>query len=400
MQTGLNKVLEHLHRVLSPGDGGPTDGQLLTRFAAVRDEASFAALMRRHGPMVWRLCLRVLGHAQDAEDAFQATFLVLACKAASILKRESVGSWLYGVAYRTALEARTVNVQRRARERQVKEMPHPSVGPDEAQDWRPVLDRELNLLPQSYQAVIVACDLEGLSRKEAARLLGLTEGTLSSRLARGRRLLAKRLARYGLSLSGGALAVALSEGASAVVPASLISGTVKAAALAAAGQLTVISSSVAFLTKGVLKTMFIAKLKLAVGAMMVVTALGVTGLAYRAAGQSAPTEGKPRSELEKLRRENELLKLNLEVVLEKVRTQEAELRTLKTQAVGIRNIAFSPDGKILAARWNRVLNMDVISSKVIETGEKEELHRAVDALEKALKKLREQLKKQEPKTPR
>ena len=94
MATGLNKVLDHLQRTLAPPDGGLTDGQLLARFVASRDEASFAALVRRHGPMVWRLCLRLLGHAQDAEDTFQATFLVLACKAASVLKRESVGSFL------------------------------------------------------------------------------------------------------------------------------------------------------------------------------------------------------------------------------------------------------------------------------------------------------------------
>jgi DNA-directed RNA polymerase specialized sigma24 family protein len=146
MATGLNKVLQHLHRTLAPPDGGLTDGQLLARFVASRDEASFATLVRRHGPMVWRLCLRVLGHVQNAEDAFQATFLVLACKAASVLKRESVGSFLYGVAYRTALKAKALHARRRSRERQVEEMPHPEVTPAEAQDWRPWLDHELKTL--------------------------------------------------------------------------------------------------------------------------------------------------------------------------------------------------------------------------------------------------------------
>jgi RNA polymerase sigma factor (sigma-70 family) len=197
MATNLNKVLNH---ILNPaGEGGPTDGQLLSRFVVARDEASFAALVRRHGPMVWRLCLRLLGHVHDAEDAFQATFLVLGRKAAAVVKRESVGSFLYGVAYRIAREAKTIDAKRRVHEKQVEEMPQHEVMPDEVQDWRPRLDHELNLLPDQYRAVIVACDLEGRSRKEAARHLGLSEGTVSSRLARGRCLLAKRLSRYGLS---------------------------------------------------------------------------------------------------------------------------------------------------------------------------------------------------------
>jgi RNA polymerase sigma-70 factor (ECF subfamily) len=151
---------------------------LLARFVATRDEASFAALVRRHGPMGWRLCLRLLGHAQDAEDVFQATFLVLACKAASVLKRESVGSWLYGVASRTALEARAVKARRISREKQVEDMPHPAVMPAEVQDWWPLLDEELNRLPEHYRAAIVLCDLEGQPRKEAARQLEWRVGTL------------------------------------------------------------------------------------------------------------------------------------------------------------------------------------------------------------------------------
>src|SRR3954468_9394767 len=154
---GLRNVLEHLRLA----DGGLTDGQLLARFLDGGDEAAFAALVRRHGPMVLGVCRRVLGHAHDAEDAFQATFLVLARRAASVARREAVASFLYGVAYRTALRARARRARRHATERQVGRMPHPEVAPPEAQGWRPVLDRELSRLPEKYRAALVLCDLEG-----------------------------------------------------------------------------------------------------------------------------------------------------------------------------------------------------------------------------------------------
>jgi RNA polymerase sigma factor (sigma-70 family) len=415
MATQFKKVLDHLHRVLAPPGSGPSDGQLLARFLAARDEVAFTELVRRHGPMVLGVCRRLLRHTQDAEDCFQATFLVLARKAATV-QRESVGSWLYAVAFRTSLEARANIARRRARERQVEDMPHPQVMPVEAQDWRPWLDQELNRLPENYRAAIVACDLEGLPRKEAARLLGVAEGTVSSRLARGRRLLANRLAKYGLSLSVGALALTLSQGASSTVPVSLMGTTVKTALLLAAGQLAA-DMPAAVLMKGVLKTMFLAKLKLAIGAVMIVTVLGASGLVYRAAGQSTVTEkrsdDKPRTALEKLRRENELLKLNLEVVLEKVRAQEAELRTLKTQERQVRSLAFSPDGKILAsigpAQTIKFGIFDAATGKELDekaalkalgtAQEKKDMLRAVDELEKALKKLRQQLKKPEGDAP-
>jgi RNA polymerase sigma factor (sigma-70 family) len=333
----LGKTLNYLRRVLpAAGAGGLTDGQLLARFVAGRDEAAFEALVHRHGPMVLGLCRRVLHNLHDAEDAFQATFLLLARKAASVVKRDSVGSWLYAVAYRTALEARAVLARRRQREWQVEEMPHPEVAPVDVQDWRPLLDRELARLPEKYRAAVVLYHLEGRGHREAARQLGLPEGTLSSRLTKARRLLAARLARYGLSLPAGALTAALSEGtATAALPPPLAASTVGTAALAASGQLAAVSQPVALLTQGVLKTMFLKKLSM-LGAVLVVTAaLGMGGLAYRAGSQAVaadkPERGKPASELEALRKENELLRLNLQVVLEKVRAQEAELHKLKAQ---------------------------------------------------------------------
>jgi RNA polymerase sigma factor (sigma-70 family) len=239
MATGLRQVLEHLRQ----GCGGQSDRQLLARFLAARDEAAFAALARRHGPMVLGVCRRVLRDFRHAEDAFQATFLVLARKAASLVVGESLGCWLYGVAYRTALQASVLDARRRSRERPMKDMPQPEALPGEARDWRPLLDRELSLLPQKYQAAIVLCDLEGQSRRDAARRLGVAEGTLSSRLARGRALLAKRLAARGLALSGGALAVALAGGgASAALPAALVWSTAGAAALVAAGRVAALGA--------------------------------------------------------------------------------------------------------------------------------------------------------------
>ncbi len=330
MGTGrLRKVLEHL---LPRDGGGLSDGQLLARFLDSREEAAFAALLCRHGPMVLGVCRRLLGHVQDAEDAFQATFLVLARKAASVLKRESVGSFLYGVAYRTALRARARALRRRATERQVQDMPHPEVAPAEARDWQPLLDEALNGLPEKYRAAVVLCDLEGRSRREAARALRLPEGTLSSRLATARRMLARRLARSGLSLSGGALAAMVAERAAAAVPASLLKATAQAAVLIAAGQAAAVLTPAALLMNEVLKAMLLTKLKVAVAVMLVTVALGASGLVYRASGEDAPATGKPTNELEKLRRENELLRLNLEVVLEKVKAQETELRTLRGRA--------------------------------------------------------------------
>ncbi len=334
---GMREALDRLRRALhEAGEAGLSDGQLLARFVATRAEADFAALVRRHGPMVLATCRRLLHHEQDAEDAFQATFLVLARKAASVRKRESIGPWLFGVARRTALEARSAIARRQARERQVEDMPHPEATTAEPQDWRPLLDEELSRLPEKYQAAVVLCDLEGRPRKEAARQLGVPEGTLSSRLAAARRLLAERLSRRGLALPGGALAAALCPtAASACVPAALVGETARAATLVAAGQLAAVSTPAAALARGVLKAMLMAKLKLAVGAVLAAAvALGAGGLAFRGgpapvAAQGPRAAAPQKDELELLRKEVELLKLNLQVVLEKVKAQDAEIRALK-----------------------------------------------------------------------
>src|SRR5260221_6593076 len=139
-----------------------SDGRLLESFLTCRDEVAFAMLVKRHGPMVLGVCRRVIGNLHDAEDAFQAVFLVLARKANSVVPRDLVGNWLHGVAYRTALQARGRLLRHRARERQVQEMPQPTVGPDlDLHELHQALDEELHGLPEKFRVAIVLCDLEG-----------------------------------------------------------------------------------------------------------------------------------------------------------------------------------------------------------------------------------------------
>jgi RNA polymerase sigma factor (sigma-70 family) len=288
----MNRVLRILRRAaLHFNANGGTDRQLLERFLASHEEAAFEALVRRHGPMVLGVCRRVLEHQQDAEDAYQATFLVLASKASSILDRESVANWLYGVAYRTAQKARVAAARRRVKE---NHMARPEAFDETGwDDLRPLLDKELNCLPDKYREPLILCDLEGVTRKEAAQQLGWSEGTLSGRLARARGILAKRLGRYGLPFAGAGIAAMLSSNeASACVPASLVLSTVKAAASVAAGHAVtgVVSAPVAALTKGVLKTMFLTKLKTVSAVLLAVGILAVGGASYFAQPAATPAQ--------------------------------------------------------------------------------------------------------------
>ncbi len=301
--TPMNSVLPHLRRAALRADGdGPTDGLLLEAFLARRDEAAFAALLRRHGRMVLGVCRRVLGNRHDAEDAFQATFLVLARKAATVEPRERVGNWLYGVAYRTALDARAADYRRRKRERPLEHMPEPVAAPQETwPELRFLLDQELSRLPDKYRTPVVLCELEGRTRKEVARQLAIPEGTLSSRLAAARRLLAARLTRRGVVLSGGALAVLLARNAaSAAVPPALATSTVKAATLLAAGKTAagLVSAEAAALAKGVIQSMFLSKLKLGAATLLAagLVTFGAGALTYGALADQTtkPPAGAPR----------------------------------------------------------------------------------------------------------
>jgi RNA polymerase sigma factor (sigma-70 family) len=277
----LNKAIQDLRQVLLPNADGWSDGQLLDHFIERRDETAFAVLVRRHGPLVWGVCQRVVGHHQDAEDAFQATFLVLARKAASVRPRARVANWLYGVAHRTALKARSMAARRGMRERQVPIMPEPKPeSPDPWQDLEPLIDQEVARLPDKYRVAIVLCDLEGKTGKEAARQLQIPEGTLSSRLRTAREMLARGLAHHHPALSGAALAALLSQRAAPTcVPAELVSATVKAAPLFAAGQTaaSLVTAQVAALTEGVLKAMFLNKLKLATTLLLLLALISFSG---------------------------------------------------------------------------------------------------------------------------
>ena len=209
MQRGsAGRTLREVRTLFTLGSlGGLTDAQLLDLFLGERgDDAgdAFAALVDRHGPMVLSVCRRMLGGSHDAEDAFQAAFLILARRAASIGRREKLAGWLHGVAVRTAREARRQNMRQRTRERRLMAVSKIETEPaEDLEDVLPLLDEELNGLPQRFRAALVACELEGKSRREAAAQLGLSEGTLSAHLARGRKLLRERLARRGVTLAIG-----------------------------------------------------------------------------------------------------------------------------------------------------------------------------------------------------
>jgi RNA polymerase sigma factor (sigma-70 family) len=229
--------------------------------------------------MVWGVCRRLLNH-HDAEDAFQATFLVLVRKAADV-PRQAVANWLYGVARHTAVRLRATTAKRGRRETQVVNMPEPTMPEVRDADLQRAVDEELSRLPDHYRGVVVLCDLEGMTRKEAARHLGIPEGSVASRLARARALLAKRLTRRGVVCSGGSVAAVLSAGsASASAPPALVASTIKAASLVAAGETAVgiISAKAAALTEGVLKTMFLTKLKIATAVLLVAAALAGSGV--------------------------------------------------------------------------------------------------------------------------
>src|SRR6516165_5511464 len=302
----LHPVLRILRRLVAAGSGGDsTDRQLLQRFTGQREEAAFAALVQRHGPMVLGVCQRILHDPHDADDAFQATFLVLARKAGSLAKPEKLANWLYGVACRTAARAKAEAARRRVHERQYTDMPSPEARPNGGESFhelRPVLDAELQRLPDKYRAPLVLCYLEGKTYAEAAQVLGWAEGTVSGRLARARELLRGRLTRRGLTLSAGTFAAALSQSAApAAVPPALADTTAKAATLFAAGSAAagagIVPGPAAALAEGVLQTMFVTRRKIIVvlglAASLLFTGAGLFAYHALATPQTRPPVARP-----------------------------------------------------------------------------------------------------------
>jgi RNA polymerase sigma factor (sigma-70 family) len=272
-----------------------SDAQLLEQFASGRDEAAFAALMCRHGGMVWHVCRHVLHQEQDAEDAFQASFLVLALKAASLRREQGLANWLYGVAYRVAMSARRKVTRRRAHEsHKAAATPRTLPAAQTVHELQTLLHDEINQLPAKYRVTLVLCGLEGRSKSEAAKDLGWKEGTVSGRLARARKMLAARLARRGVLLSAAwAAATPGAEAGAAVIPSTLVRATIDAALHVAAGKAPtagIVSGRVAALIKGALKATPPTKLKLALTVVLGLVLLGAgAGLVAYGAFTNEPT---------------------------------------------------------------------------------------------------------------
>jgi RNA polymerase sigma factor (sigma-70 family) len=270
-------ILRHIRRLGVTGvSADVSDTDLMYRFIVDRDENAFAALIGRHGPMVWGVCRRLLPLAADAEDAFQATFLVLVRKASSLRQPDSVGPWLHGVAHRVAIRLRKDAARRRAKERPLVDPPAARVPSDtDRNELRLLLDEEVNRLPAHYRVAFVLCQLEGLTNDEAARLLGCPGGTVLSRLSRAREQLRQRLTRRGVSLSGAALSVAILETARAApVPAELAAATAHLGPVFSAGVACVDPTNASILAEGVMTTMSLTKLQLTA---VVLVAFGLFG---------------------------------------------------------------------------------------------------------------------------
>ncbi len=344
----LGIVLRRFRRLLDrPGYSTPTDAEVLGRFVAERDEAAFELLVWRHGPSVLSLCRRLLGREQDAEDAFQAAFLTLARRAHTIGRRQSVGSWLFKVAYRVALRARqragrAAVLSLAGQPEPAREMPDPSDG-----EVRALLDEEVSRLPDKYRAAVVLCYLEGKTSTEAARELGCPRGTIDSRLAWARQRLRQRLLRRGVGLSVAGLVAVLAPAAPAAVPAALVPATSRLALLFAtrgAALAGLASAPAVQLAQGVLHAMFLTKLKGAAAVILAAAVVttgswGVFRTAAPAQENSAPAAeaaDPPAAQPQPPNPEPDSESWVLETKLRAPRQT-------------IRCVAFSPDGRTLAS---------------------------------------------------
>jgi RNA polymerase sigma factor (sigma-70 family) len=305
-QRRLENVLYHLGQMIGPASS-LTDAELLERFNVSGDQAAFELLLRRHGPLVWNVCRRLLGNPHDAEDALQATLLVFVRKAATVGKQGSVAGWLYRVAYRIALRARA-NLARQQRFIAGTQGDWEAAATDAdlaAREIQVILHEELDRLPEKYRVPLVLCDLEGKTHAQAAQELYWPVGTLHCRVQRGREQLRKRLNRRGVALSIGSMMTALAaNSAEAALPASLTGPAIQAALRLAAGEALaqVASLRVASLTEGALRAMHMNKLKIAAAFLVLFATAGIGAGAFLyhseaasepgASKKPAPAEGK------------------------------------------------------------------------------------------------------------
>jgi len=306
----LNLLLRHVRKMAAcSGEGQATDRLLLGRFVQSREDGAFAELARRHGPMVWGVCRGVLRNWHDAEDAFQATFLVLARKAASIRRPEALAGWLHGVAYHLACKAQASATRRVGRisnpsysieEQRKEDMPANDPLLDmTCRELQRTVHEELARLPDKYRVPLVLCYLEGKRQEDAARELGCSAGALRGRLNRGRERLRQRLLKRGLTVSSTLVAGVLTQTANATVPVALVKTAIHAGLLVAAGKSAagVVAGRAALLADGAIQAMFAGKVKFGLVLFMV---FGLAGLGLTAAGRGARDEGRGAGEDEQV----------------------------------------------------------------------------------------------------
>jgi len=365
-------LLREVRRLIKQPGHGSSDRELLQRFCQDRDEAAFAELVRRHGTLVLGVCRRVLQQSQDAEDAFQATFLLLAQKAASVRKQESLASWLYGVAQRVAGNAQIAAQRRRRRERAAAIFDRHDAQDDVRwQEVRSVLHEELGRLPERYRAPLLLCYLEGLTQEDAARQLGWTPHMVHGRLYRGRDLLRRRLTGRGLSLGAGILATVLCQPTTSAAMALLRKATVKAVLPYAAGRAvgTLSADVVALAQQSVpMITTFKGRLSIVVFLALTMIAAGAGVLAHQPAStrddEKKPTAqstdpSKPVAEEKQTAR---LDRFGDPLPEDAV----ARLGTVRFRHGGkVLNIAYSPDGQVVASsgRDNMIRIWDAATGK-------------------------------------
>ena len=333
------------------GAAARTDGQLLEEFLSQRDEAAFAVLLKRHGPMVLAVCRRVLSNEADVEDAFQAAFLVLIQKARSLTARAILGDWLHQVAQYTALKARVAAARRRVKELSTARSETAPL-PSEPNEWLPQLDAALCRLPQKYRLPLILCDLEGKTRRQVADQLGWPEGTVAGRLARGRVLLARRLQR-GLEISAvGLPALFAANAAMAAVRPGLVDPLLRAATSVAGGEAVsgVLSTNVLILSQGAIQAMFWKKMKVGALVLLALVALtGTSGWTYHALAGERQAQPILLEAAPPLTNTPAPPQTTAQTPAQTKAAIGEELFTLRGHSNSVSGVAFSPDRKRLAS---------------------------------------------------